>query len=108
MTGISFLHKAVISMWNFYFYGKLLDNGKRSYPVSIYLFKVNNRNTRERCEICSKSWVNNENTRTMSITLFSTVSIVLFEQVNVSWVNTDDDDNWDYYTKKNRKGVKVR
>ena len=29
----------------------------------------------------------------MSITLFSTVSIVLFEQVNVSWVNTDDDDN---------------
>ena len=28
--------------------------------------------------------VNNENTRTMSMTLFSTVSIVYFEQVNVS------------------------
>ena len=23
-------------------------------PVNIYLFKVNNRNTRKRCEICSK------------------------------------------------------
>ena len=23
-------------------------------PASIYLFKVNNRNTRTRCEICSK------------------------------------------------------
>ena len=25
-----------------------------SYPFSIYLLKVNNRNTRTRCEICSK------------------------------------------------------
>ena len=32
--------------------------------------------------------VNNENTRTTSMTLFSTVSIVYFEQVKVSWVNT--------------------
>ena len=24
------------------------------YPANIYLFKVNNRNTRKRCEICSK------------------------------------------------------
>ena len=32
--------------------------------------------------------VNKENTRTMSMTLFSTDSIVYFEQVNVSWVNT--------------------
>ena len=23
-------------------------------PANIYLFKVNNKNTRERCEICSK------------------------------------------------------
>ena len=27
------------------------------YPGSIYLFKVNNRNTRKRCEICSKSTI---------------------------------------------------
>ena len=26
----------------------------REYPGNIYLFKVNNRNTRKRCEICSK------------------------------------------------------
>ena len=31
--------------------------------------------------------VNNENTRTTSMTLFSTVSIFYFEQVNVIWVN---------------------
>ena len=24
------------------------------FPANIYLFKVNNRNTRKRCEICSK------------------------------------------------------
>ena len=27
---------------------------KRHYPGNIYLFKVNNRTTRKRCEICSK------------------------------------------------------
>ena len=26
----------------------------RSFPAGIYLLKVNNRNTRTRCEICSK------------------------------------------------------
>ena len=25
-----------------------------TFPANIYLFKVNNRNTRKRCEICSK------------------------------------------------------
>ena len=30
-------------------FGKL-----RFFPVGIYLLKVNNRNTRTRCEICSK------------------------------------------------------
>ena len=24
------------------------------FPANIYLFKVNNRNTRKRCKICSK------------------------------------------------------
>ena len=44
--------------------------------ANIYWFKVNNRNTRKRCEICK--WniqsemfkVNNKNTRTTSMTLF--------------------------------------
>ena len=26
----------------------------RTYPAGNYIFKVNNRNTRARCEICSK------------------------------------------------------
>ena len=29
-------------------------NNRTEYPANIYLFKVNNRNTRKRCEICSK------------------------------------------------------
>ena len=32
---------------------KLWANGQ-TYPISIYLLKVNNRNTKTRCEICSK------------------------------------------------------
>ena len=28
------------------------------YPVNTFLFKVNNRNTRKRCEICSKLTIN--------------------------------------------------
>ena len=27
---------------------------KRNFPANIYLFKVNNKNTRKRCEICSQ------------------------------------------------------
>ena len=50
------------------------------YPANIYLFKVNNRNTRKRSEINSKLTI-----KTYS-TPFSSVSIVEFEQVNVSWV----------------------
>ena len=38
------------------------------YPAGIYLFKVNNRNTRARCKICSS------------------VYIVNFEDVIVGWV----------------------
>ena len=31
---------------------------ERSYPAGIYLLKVSNRNTRARCEICSKLTAN--------------------------------------------------
>ena len=31
---------------------------KRTNPAGIYFFKVNNRNTRTRCEICSKLTIN--------------------------------------------------
>ena len=42
------------------FYLRYLQNYMRDQlshqylPVDIYMFKVNNRNTRTRCEICSK------------------------------------------------------
>ena len=49
-----------------------------SYPASIYMFKVNNRNTGARCEICSKLTIKTPDT--------ISVSIVNFEQVNAHWV----------------------
>ena len=65
-----------------------------SIPAVIYLLKVNNRNTRRRCEI-----VNNKDTRTKPMALFlrlycllwtyfrfcSSVSIVSFEHVISGW-----------------------
>ena len=50
-----------------------------SLPAGIYLLKVNNRNTRTKCEICSKLTIN---------TPCSSVSIANFEQVNAGWVIT--------------------
>ena len=43
------------------------------HPVGIYMFKVNNRNTKARCEICLK--------------LTILLTIVNFEQINAGWVN---------------------
>ena len=43
--------------------------------ANMYLFKVTNRNIRERCKICSRLTIK---------THFSSTSIVDFEQVNVS------------------------
>ena len=42
----------------------------------MYLLKVNNRNTRLRCEICSEL---------TNFTPYSSVSIVNFEHVNADW-----------------------
>ena len=67
-------------------------------PGNIYLFKVINRNTRKRCEICSKSTIKTpewRQWRRYSVFIvnfehisppFSSFSIVDFEQVNISWV----------------------
>ena len=51
----------------------------RSYPVGIYLFKVNNRNTRTRCEICLKLAIKTPEGRHWR---FSGVFIVNFEQIS--------------------------
>ena len=74
-------------------------NGKRSYPATIYLFKVSNRNTRERCEICSKLTIKivekcmkyvlrqQKNTRTMLMRRSGVFLVSIdFELENVSWV----------------------
>ena len=59
-----------------------------SNAPKIYLFKDNNRYIGKRCEICWKltiKYQNDVNDVDVNVTPFSTVSIVDFEQVNVSW-----------------------
>ena len=48
----------------------------RSNPTGNYMLKVNNRNTRTRCEICSKL------TNMFNFFYYSSVSVVNFEHVN--------------------------
>ena len=72
------------------------ERNQRIFPANIYLFNVNNRNTRKRCEICSKLTIKTPERRQWRLMfslltlnmfhIFSIVSIVDFEQVKVSWV----------------------
>ena len=50
-----------------------------TYQAGIYLFKVNNRNTRTRCEICSKLTINIPERRQLRR---SGVFIVNFEHIS--------------------------
>ena len=54
-------------------------------PADIYPLKVNNRNTKTRCEICSKLTLKTPERRHWSR---STVFTVNFEHVIASWVKT--------------------
>ena len=54
---------------------------KEGFPVGNYMFEVNNRNTRARCEIYSKLKV-----KTPERHHCSSVYIVNSEQVNIAWV----------------------
>ena len=62
------------------------------YPANIYLLKPKCRNTRRKCEKCSNLTIKTPERRQWRqchmtyFTLFSSVSIIDFEQVNVSWV----------------------
>ena len=47
------------------------------------MFKINNRNTRTRCEICSK--LTKKTPERRYFTPYSSVFIVNFEQVNAGW-----------------------
>ena len=64
------------------------ENWSNTFPANVYLSKANNRNTRKGCEICFKLTI-----KTCLYCWFwtcftpsSSISIVEFEQVNVSWV----------------------
>ena len=52
---------------------------RRSFPAGIYLLKVNNRNTKTRCEICSKLTIK---TPERSHWRRSSVFIVNFEHIS--------------------------
>ena len=59
VSGISQKHKKLVYIFYFasYAQGGVANNNDRSIiivPAGIYLLKVNNRNTRTRCEICPK------------------------------------------------------
>ena len=79
-----------------YTLGKDIYTGK-NFSTNIYLFIVNNGNTRKRCEICLKLTIKSSqqhstvfivNVKHVSylFTPFSSISTVGFEQVNVWWV----------------------
>ena len=59
--------------------GKCRHSLKGYFPVSIYMFKVKNRNTRTRCGICSKLTVKKPERRHWCR---SSVSIVNFEHIS--------------------------
>ena len=65
------------------------------YPAGNYMLKINNRNTRARCEICSKLTIKTPEQRLCScsgsfIVNFEQISEVVlnFEQINVGWVGS--------------------
>ena len=75
------------------------DQVRSDFLLSIYLFKVNNRNTIAMCEICSnlriktperrqwrRSGVFIVNFEHITFLPCSSVSIINFEQVNTGWV----------------------
>ena len=83
------------------------------FPASIYLLKVNNRNTETRCEICSKLRIKIANGVVLVsssfwylycwlgtyFTPFSSVSIANFEHVIADWASFQLDpalSNWMY------------
>ena len=71
--------------------------GEHCVSANIYLFKVSNRNTREKCEICSKLTIKSPKRRHwrrsgVFIVNFEHISHIFlafllfdFEQANVSW-----------------------
>ena len=92
-----FQNKKYISLYlKFHGIGRTLPTSFGIYPTGNYMIEVNNRNTRTRCEICSRLTIQTPEQRhwhrsgvfivNYEHITFSTVSIVNFEQVNADWV----------------------
>ena len=58
---------------------------EKTFPAGNYMFKVNNRNTRTRCEMYSKLTIKIPERRLWRL-LMAFVSIVYFEWINAGWV----------------------
>ena len=52
---------------------------KQLYPVSIYLLKVNNRNTTKRCETCSKLTQKRQNDVNDIVLVFLLLTLNIFD-----------------------------
>ena len=61
----------------------MVNTLRKIFPAGIYLLKVNNRNTRTRCEICSKLTIKIPE---RPYWRRSSVSIVNFEYVTAGWI----------------------
>ena len=59
----------------------------KNYPAGIYLLKVNNRNTRTRCQICSKIIIKTPERCHAYFTLWPGISIDNFKHVIACWVH---------------------
>ena len=87
--------------WRLYHRRNLVKNGIIAHPAAIYLVKLNNRNTRTRCEMCSKLTIKTSERREWRrsdvfvvnfwtyFTPCSSVSVVDFGYVIAGWV-----ENW--------------
>ena len=76
----------------------LVISSIKIFSVAIYLFKVNDGNTRTRCEICSKLTIKTPERRhwhhsvvfivnfELNFPPYSSVSILNFEHVNAYWI----------------------
>ena len=60
-----------------------LFGNKKDFPTNIYLFKVNNRNSRKMCDFYRYVFLS---LRLNIFYTFASVSIVDFDQVNVNWI----------------------
>ena len=84
-------HCSILHIWELL---SSTSNDVNPYSDKTYLFKVINRKTKKKCEICSNLTIKTPERRhgcfycylRRHFTPFSSVFIVKFEQVNIGWV----------------------